>query len=328
MIAVLASVLMLAQGAAVAASEPIREDRYVTLGGIEQWITIRGKDRDAPVLLWVHGGPAEVQSPLEPVYEAWTASYRLVQWDQRGAGRTYLRNPGPPEAVTLERIAADGIELTEYLARQLSAPKIILAGHSWGSLVAVTMARARPDLFELLVGTGQVSSWRETVQWQYEYALQKTRTAGDEAVVKDLEAMGLPRHDDFVQYSAMRRKLGPYFPPTDVEWLQRQASLYRSAPGITADDLKAFSAGGGFSMSRLMPTIMKEDLRATVDELATPFCVIQGENDVFTPLPPARAFFEHVQAPAKQLHVISGAGHFAAMTHTAEFLSALSKCRR
>jgi pimeloyl-ACP methyl ester carboxylesterase len=311
-----------------AAAEPLREDRYVALGGIEQWITIRGEDREAPVLLWIHGGPAEVQSPLESAYEPWTASYRLVQWDQRGAGRTYQRNPGPPEAVTLDRIAADGIELTEYLQRRFSVSKIILAGHSWGSLVAITMARARPDSFELLVGTGQVSSWRETVKWQYEYALRKAREAGDAAVVQELETMGLPPHDNFAKYSAMRRKLVAYFPKVDTDWLQRQQALYRAAPGITPDDLKTFSAGGGFSMARLMPTIMAEDLRATIDELEIPFCVIQGSEDTFTPLEPARAFFEHVKAPVKRLHVVEGAGHFAAMTHTKEFLTVLAACLR
>src|SRR5687768_8168059 len=77
-----------------AADDPIEEARYLTLGGIEQWITIRGADRKLPVLLWVHGGPAEVQSPLVSAYEPWTQSYVLVHWDQRGAGRTYLRNSG------------------------------------------------------------------------------------------------------------------------------------------------------------------------------------------------------------------------------------------
>ena len=306
---------------------PIHENRYVSLGGIEQWITIRGTRRDAPVLLWIHGGPAEIQSPLEAAYEPWTSSYRLVQWDQRGAGRTYQRNPGPPDALTLERIAADGIELAEFLRQHLSVGEIVLAGHSWGSFVGITMAQARPDLFEVLVGTGQVSSWRETVRWQYEYALRKAREAGDAASIKELETMGLPPHDDFAKYSAMRRKLVAYFPKVDMDWLERQQTLYRSAPGITPEDLKAFSAGGGVSMTRLLPTIMAEDLRASIHKLDIPFCVIQGSDDVFTPLEPANAFFEHVVAPRKRIQVIAGAGHFVAMTHTQEFLSALARCR-
>ena len=33
---------------------PIQEERFVKLGGIEQWITIRGANRSNPVLLIVH----------------------------------------------------------------------------------------------------------------------------------------------------------------------------------------------------------------------------------------------------------------------------------
>lgn len=142
-----------------------------------------------------------------------------------------------------------------------------------------------------------------------------------------LKPMGLPPHDDLIKYSAMRRKLGTYFAKSDLEWLQRQQALYANAPGLTPQDLKAFAAGGGFSMSKLMPQILAQDLRATVDRLDTRFCVIQGSEDAFTPLAPARLFFDHVQAPAKHLEVIQGAGHFAAMTRTPEFLSAMTRCR-
>ncbi|HVF16516.1 MAG TPA: alpha/beta fold hydrolase, partial [Steroidobacteraceae bacterium] len=113
----------------------IQEARFVSLGGIDQWITIRGVERDAPVLLWVHGGPADVQSPLVSVYESWAQRFTLVQWDQRGAGKTFGKNAGPASEVSLDRIAQDGIELVEYVRQQLRVSKIVLAGHSWGTVV-------------------------------------------------------------------------------------------------------------------------------------------------------------------------------------------------
>ena len=141
-----------------ATTKPIQEARYVTLGGIEQWITIRGADRANPVLLLIHGGPGDAQSALRSTYAVYEKDFTIVQWDQRGAGRTYIKNPNsPPEP---ERVELDGIELAQYLCSYLTKKKIVLLGHSWGSYLAIGMVQRRPELFAAYVGTGQVGSWR------------------------------------------------------------------------------------------------------------------------------------------------------------------------
>ena len=45
-----------AQQYAISSPKGIDEASFVTVGGIEQWITIRSQDRDNPVLLFLHGG--------------------------------------------------------------------------------------------------------------------------------------------------------------------------------------------------------------------------------------------------------------------------------
>jgi pimeloyl-ACP methyl ester carboxylesterase len=314
------------QAADAEAKLPIEEALYVPLGGIDQWITIRSRNPKAPVLLWIHGGPTDIQSPMVSVYEPWTEGFTLVQWDQRGAGKTFRKNPGPASDVSLERIAQDGVELVEHLQKRLSVQRIILAGHSWGSLVGITMLQKRPELFDAFIGAGQVNSWRETVKWQYDYALQKAREAGDAAVVQELGTAGAPPHDNTGKYFAMRRRLAAYFPKVDVQWIEQEQKLYESEPGATAEDIKAYAAGGAFSASKLMPTIMSTDLASTISTVDTRFCVIQGELDTFTPTALAHAFFDKVQAPKKYFAVIPHAGHFAAMTHTAEFLGDITRC--
>jgi len=105
---------------------------FVPLGVLEQWISIRGDDRSNPVLLVVHGGPGEAQWPQAEVYKPWEKSFTVVQWDQRGAGHTFGRYGTKTPDVTLDRISKDGVELAEYLCRQLGKKKIIVLGHSWG----------------------------------------------------------------------------------------------------------------------------------------------------------------------------------------------------
>jgi hypothetical protein len=61
---------------------------FVKIGGIYQWVTIRGQDRENPVMLIMHGGPGVATSPLALYTLGWERDFTLVQWDQRGAGKT------------------------------------------------------------------------------------------------------------------------------------------------------------------------------------------------------------------------------------------------
>lgn len=93
----------------------IDEASFIPIGGIEQWVTIRGQDRANPVLLFLHGGPGDVTNPWAfALFALWEEHSTVAQWDQRGAGRTFRRN-GPPAAstMTLDRMAQDGVELAQ-----------------------------------------------------------------------------------------------------------------------------------------------------------------------------------------------------------------------
>src|SRR5437867_11259392 len=100
---------------AITSPDGIDEGRYLMVGGIEQWITIRGEDRRNPVLLFLHGGPGDATNPWGyAVLRSWLKFFTVVQWDQRGTGRT-LGKSGPSVAptITIDRMTQDGIELAE-----------------------------------------------------------------------------------------------------------------------------------------------------------------------------------------------------------------------
>jgi len=174
----IAAMLMLANViGAIPQAPSVKIDRmlFVSLGGIDQWISIRGENRANPLLLVVHGGPGEAQWPQAEVYRPWEKAFTVVQWDQRGAGHTFGRYCAKTPDVTLDRISRDGVELAEYLCRDLGKKKIIVLGHSWGSIVATRMVQMRPELFAAYVGTGQVTSWAAMVNTQYDLVLAKAR---------------------------------------------------------------------------------------------------------------------------------------------------------
>src|SRR6185437_10319884 len=69
----------------------------VKIGGIEQWVSVRGADRRNPALLFLHGGPGYVSIPMSWWYtRGWEEYFPSFRGDQRGAAKPFLLNgPGP-----------------------------------------------------------------------------------------------------------------------------------------------------------------------------------------------------------------------------------------
>lgn len=67
----------------------IAEAGYMRLGGLEQWVMIRGESLSNPVVVVLHGGPGFSDTTFlryhTPELEK---SFTVVYWDQRGAGRS------------------------------------------------------------------------------------------------------------------------------------------------------------------------------------------------------------------------------------------------
>lgn len=324
----LAVFLILTHAIGATASTPTSQiDRalFVPLGGLHQWISIRGDDRGSPALLVVHGGPGEAQWPQAEVYKPWEKAFIVVQWDQRGAGHTFGRYGENTPDVTLDRISKDGVELTEYLCRELGKKKIIVLGHSWGTLVATRMVQMRPDLFAAYVGTGQASSWRALLDIQYDLLLAKARKDGNQASVKELEAIGRPGPTNGDHWTFLNKhNFQSLWAPSDQEWLQH---LRSQAPELKAKDPEQFNNlenGMQFTGEHVLPDQIATDLPKTACHIRTAYFVIQGQDDVITPTQAAIDYFKCIKAPKKQLILIPNAGHFAFMTASNKFLAALT----
>ena len=304
----------------------VRIDRtaFVPIGGIEQWINIRGDDRSNPVLLVVHGGPGEAQWPQADTYKPWEKAFTVVQWDQRGAGHTFGRYGTNTPDVTLDRISKDGVELAEYLCRQLGKKKIVVLGHSWGSIVATRMVQMRPRLFAAYVGTGQVANWAAMVDTQYELVLARARTKGEQAVIKQIEA-DRPDPANARQYFEFSNKydVRSLWPAPDRSWLQHLRSQFPQLQASNPEQSKYFAEGMEFQSAHVLPDQLAINFPKTACGVNTAYFVIQGQDDIVTPTQAAVRYFQCVKAPKKELILIADAGHFAFMTSD-KFLEALT----
>ena len=304
----------------------VDEAGFVPLGGIEQWVTVRGDDRDNPILLHVHGGPGIALSAFVAEFAPFDKAYTSVQWDQRGSGCTFGRYRDAPLDVTLDRLALDGVELAEYLHQRFAGRELIVLGHSFGTIVATEMVRRAPEQFAAYVGTGQFTSTRAHVEEQLAQLRVLATRNGDAQLAAELSRIGTLDSNSPARFGAVNRLLGPHMPPADGAFIQGLEA--RAAQAMTSAEIADWRNGRGASVGRLLPEVQRVDFLASVDRLEVPFVLIQGSADLITPTAPAITYFNRVQAPAKGLVVIDGAGHFPFITYTAEFLAALNRTAR
>lgn len=231
----------------------IDEASFVSIGGIEQWVTIRGQDRSNPVILFVHGGPGDVTSLFSlPYFYAWEKQFTVVQWDERGAGKTYGRSGAAVKpTMTIDRIAQDGTELAEYLCKHLGKRRVIVVAHSFGTLFALKMVQARPDLFAAYVGTGQVADEPRDYTVAYAALLKKAESLHNDEAMKELKAVGPPPYKDGNGYQ-VQRKWSNRFEHAD-EFLASTMALSLTAPGYTVRDVLDDFDGQSFSGEALVP---------------------------------------------------------------------------
>jgi pimeloyl-ACP methyl ester carboxylesterase len=311
---------------AITSAKGIDESGYVRLGGIEQWVTIRGEDRENPILLFVHGGPGDVTTSLTfAIFAPWQKHFTIVQWDQRGSGRT-LRKTGPMIAptITVERIAQDGIELAEYARKRLGKDKVVIVGHSMGTILGLTMARARPGLFSAYVGTAQVGDSRRNLRAAYDALVKKARAACEERAMAELSKIGPPPFKSGADYQ-VQRKWANAFEGADQFLYATSLGMRLTAPGYTVADVKELEEGQGLSAERLVPRVRTMGPKELGLEFAMPVYFIQGSEDFTTPVELAREYLEAIKAPRKEFVTIEGGGHFAVFMKPEVFLRELVK---
>ena len=302
------------------AATAITEEGYVRIGGIDQWIQIRGQDRDNPVVLWLNGGPGFSTIPFTPVYGRWEETFTVVMWDQRGEGKTFERSGRSVAAsMTIAQMTRDGIEVAEYLRKRLGRNKIILLGHSWGSLLGIHMVKQRPDLFAAYVGTGQVVHLAENVKAAYPLLVEYAKAIGNTEAERELREVGTPPYDDSPKKWVW------------VSWANRLDPRPVTAPRPPANVAPppAFlQEGADFSQGLMWESMLRDDLRALGLKFDLPVIVIQGAEDRLTVTALAKQYFDSLSAPSKQFVILPKVGHLAIFRDPDAFLEVLTRYAR
>lgn len=309
----------------IKSSRGITEERYVRIGGIDQWVGIRSEDRDNPALLILHGGPGCPYSIFTPHLRTWEKHFTVLQWDQRGSGKTFRRmGKGGSEPISFEQLTTDAIAVAEYARMRLDKKRLFLLASSLGSTFGMRLARRRPDLFYAYIGTDQNVGMKRERDARHNELLERLRTRGLSEGLKVVQQIGPdPTHWTVEDFEAIAR----WTMRSDVQGFQRTMNLLKNAvwyaPNWTLKDIRAFAAGMHYSLQKLLPEIVQYDAWDDGAHFEIPFFIFQGEADVLTTPKLAQSFFDDVTAPMKRFALIADAGHFAAFLQPERFLRQL-----
>jgi len=279
----------------------------VRIGGIEQWVSVRGVDRRNPVLLYIHGGPGYVSLPMSWwSTRGWEEYFTVVQWDQRAAGKTHLLTNPDIVAPTLtnERMVADAEEMALWARKAFGKRKIFVLGHSYGSFLGLELARRHPDWLHAYIGVGQVANISDSERRGWQFAMEAARREGNTEAVRQLESIApYPAGDkpSPIQDTYIERKWMTYFGGAMAYRRTNDAEddLAYLSPDYTDDEIRHLWDGNAFSTPYLLPDLLAE--RNTATKIDVPLVVFVGRHDKNVNADVSAEWFARVRAPEKHL---------------------------
>ena len=308
------------------------EEEYVFANGIEHYLLHYPKAPGTPVLLYLHGGPGSVESLFAyQLDSAWGEMFTHVHWDQRGAGKTLRRNGRRGRPESMEQMLADLHGVIGHLRRKYQTERVVLLGHSWGSVLGSLYVLRHPETVLAYIGVGQVVGMMENERTAYRETLEMARRAGNEAHVWALEQMGdYPPNDPerlLKLLPRMRRIQAAYDDgPASGTSLGELLNSMRRSPVFRWSDLLSFTQI--MKVNRpLHLQMLSFRLGDFAPRYAAPIHYLLGEADPIAPTSLSRAYFETIEAPVKGFTVIPGAGHNPAHERPGEFAAALRTIR-
>jgi pimeloyl-ACP methyl ester carboxylesterase len=222
--------------------------------------------------------------------------------------------------MTLERMTEDGIELAEHLRHRLHKDKIVLLGHSWGSVLGVSMVKRRPDLFAVYVGTGQVTNEAAMMASSWPMVLARARALGNQAAVNQLTAVGPPPWvplEKSLAWLIWSNELDP----GELKWPTTAALPWARFESWLAHRKEL--AGADYSQRAMYRTLLQTDVLSLGYEFDVPVVFIQGSEDLAVVTSLTKDYFDKIAAPRKDFVLLRNAGHMAMFRERDAFLAAL-----
>lgn len=298
-------------------------EEYAPINGIEEYLLHYTADSELPVLLFIHGGPGSSEAPfafkMEPIFSDLCT---VVHYDQRGTGKTFTRNPAAlPDFDTLMN---DLDTTVAYVKEKYQKEKLLILGHSWGSMLGTLYALKHPEHIQAYIGVGQMVDIYDNEVSAYNSLKKAIIRKGKSRDIRKLRRIGpyptKPFNAEmlkkFIQVSKIKDKYLPDIKNMDILKLLFESPIFK--PSDTIGMLQSAKIN-----NELMAGIGDFSLYDHSLSFEVPFYLITGEQDYITPEPVSSQYLGAITAPTKQSFIIKDAGHMPMLDAPQDFKAAM-----
>lgn len=289
----------------------ISELTTVEVGDHELGLMVRGQNTDAPVLLFLAGGPGGSElGAMRRHLPALEDHFVVATLDQRGTGRSYSALD-PTGTLTLDSAISDVLAVTDYLRERFDRDRVLLVGQSWGSLLGVLAVTAMPDVYSGFVGVGQMVSLAQTDQIFYADTLEWARSTGNDALAAKLESIGPPPYDDMLNYEtalSYEHQVYPYDHSANSEGEGGFSENFLVEEYSLLDKVHLLGAFTD-TFSVIYPQAQDVDLRRIASRIDVPVFFVQGAHEAPGRVRPFEQWYDQLRAPSKDVIVLATSGH-------------------
>lgn len=283
----------------------------IEIGGTPQAVLTRATNDKNPVLLFLHGGPGmpmmylahEFQRPLEK-------EFIVVQWDQRGAGKSYSPDI-PISSMNIEQYLADALELIDTLQHRHGNQKIFLAAHSWGTYIGSILVNRHPELFAAYISIGQVVDRDQAEPLQLEFLINEANQRKDQDAIAALNTQGKRVFEKYLfKYGGELKNSKSYFP---LIWSGMKCKEY------SFQDVMNVSKGPSFCNRHMQYNAITGTIMETIRNYEVPVYFFAGRYDFTTPSSLTAQYHDSIQAPSKKFIWFNQSAHFPHFEEPKEF---------
>jgi pimeloyl-ACP methyl ester carboxylesterase len=302
----------------------------IHLGGIEQWVRIRGKDPSNPVLLLIQQGPGlPIINEAADDTRLWhlEEDFVVVYWDQRACGKSFHRAI-PPESMTIEQLMTDTHELIQALLQRFQVPQLYLAGFSFGGTLAALVAARHPELIRAAVCVNLDVKWDVAEQVAYDFALEQATRRGNQRALRELRRIGPPPHLDSKSFGTRVKWVtnfgGANRRATYTQIVLKTLSQLVLSRDYTLLEIVGTLPGMNFVLDQLLKKLATFNLFEWLPRLDVPVFLLLGRHDYVAPGSIAEQFYEKLQAPkGKQLIWFEESAHMPQYEEPGKFREVL-----